>query len=188
MSPLDRKDKDLLINAGLGAMHGLGTGSVVTNQRAGNHAAIGQGLRTDGEGRSLERNPSVLSRKELIKQEYNLLLETRLPKIMQLMNSEKSLGLGLGYGASNNERGDGNVVDTPEMNKQLLDDPKINIGSRGNNPNAKHRMHSSNLNKHFGKQSVDYDDTDFLQKMFSNENELRGLNKGSVHQTSLNTL
>ena len=49
-------------------------------------------------------------------------------------------------------------------------------------------MHSSNLNKHFGKQSVDYDDTDFLQKMFSNENELRGLNKGSVHQTSLNTL
>jgi hypothetical protein len=46
--------------------------------------------------RSLERNPSVLSRKELIKQEYNLLLETRLPKIMQLMNSEKSLGLGIG--------------------------------------------------------------------------------------------
>jgi len=130
----------------------------------------------------------VLSRKELIKQEYNLLLETRLPKIMQLMNSEKSLGLGLGYGASNNDRAD-NVVDTPEMNKQILDDPKINIGSRGqNNPNVKHRMHSSNLNKHFGKQSVDYDDTDFLQKMFSNENELRGLNKGSVHQTSLNTL
>jgi len=105
---------------------------------------------------------------------------------MQLMNSEKSLGLGLGYGAPNNERGDGNVVDTPEMNKQFLDDPKINMGSRGNN--SKHRMHSSNLNKHFGKQSVDYDDTDFLQKMFSNENELRGLNKGSVHQTSLNTL
>jgi len=38
-----------------------------------------------------------MSRKELIKQEYNLLLETRLPNIMQLMNSEKSLGLGLGY-------------------------------------------------------------------------------------------
>jgi len=31
VSPLDRKEKDLLINAGLGAMHGLGTGSVVTN-------------------------------------------------------------------------------------------------------------------------------------------------------------
>jgi hypothetical protein len=42
----------------------------------------------------------VLSRKELIKQEYNLLLENRLPNIMQLMNSEKSLGLGIG-GISN---------------------------------------------------------------------------------------
>ena len=71
---------------------------------------------------------------------------------MQLMNSEKSLGLGLGYGASNGAGGDANVVDTPEMNKQILDDPKVNIGSRGqNNQNGKHRMHSSNLNKHFGK-------------------------------------
>jgi len=50
---------------------------------------------------------------------------------MQLMNSEKSLGLGLGYGASNGAGGDTNVVDTPEMNKQILEDPKINIGSRG---------------------------------------------------------
>jgi hypothetical protein len=30
------------------------------------------------------------------------------------MNSEKSLGLGLGYGASNNEVNN-NIVDTPEM-------------------------------------------------------------------------
>ena len=36
---------------------------------------------------------------------------------MQLMNSEKSLGLGLGYGAGNGDRGDANVVDTPEMSK-----------------------------------------------------------------------
>jgi hypothetical protein len=43
--------------------------------------------------RSLERNPSMLSRKELMKHECNLLLETRLPNIMQLMSSEKSLGL-----------------------------------------------------------------------------------------------
>jgi len=47
--------------------------------------------------RSLDRNPSVLSRKELIKQEYNLLLENRLPNIMQLMKSEKNLGLGMGF-------------------------------------------------------------------------------------------
>ena len=47
--------------------------------------------------RSLERNSSVLSRKELIKQEYNHLLETRLPSIMQLMNSEKNIGIGGGY-------------------------------------------------------------------------------------------
>jgi hypothetical protein len=41
VSPLDRKEKDLLINAGLGAMHGMGTGSTITNNRGGNHAAIG---------------------------------------------------------------------------------------------------------------------------------------------------
>ena len=83
------------------------------------------------------------------------------------MNSEKSLGLGLGYGGLNEAGGDANAVDTPEMHKIILDDPKINVGSRGGRDNqvgggAKHRMHSSNLNKHFGKQSVDYDDTDFL--------------------------
>ena len=44
----------------------------------------------------------MLSRKELIKQEYNLLLENRLPNIMQLMNSEKTLGLGLGGISKNN--------------------------------------------------------------------------------------
>ena len=47
--------------------------------------------------KKLERNPSVMSRKELIKQECNLLLETRLPNIMSLMNSEKNIGLNLGF-------------------------------------------------------------------------------------------
>ena len=60
----------------------------------GINGGIGLGLAAPE--RSLERNPSVLSRKELIKQEYNLLLETRLPNIMHLMNSDKSLGLGMG--------------------------------------------------------------------------------------------
>jgi hypothetical protein len=89
MSPLDKRDGPLVTAAMQGL--GLGAGSVKVNQR--------HGASTQNAGGSLERNPSVLSRKDLIKQEYNLLIETRLPKIMQLMNSEKSLGLGLGYGA-----------------------------------------------------------------------------------------
>ena len=64
----------------------------------GINGGIGLGLAAPD--RSLERNPSVLSRKELIKQEYNLLLETRLPNIMHLMNSDKSLGLGMGASIS----------------------------------------------------------------------------------------
>lgn len=57
VSPLDRnKEKDLLVNAGL-------------ISRA---PTLGQGLMSNGDvrtgaERSLERNPSVLSRKELIK-------------------------------------------------------------------------------------------------------------------------
>lgn len=51
-------------------------------------------------------------------------------------------------------------------------------------------MHSSTVNnKQFGKQSVDYDDTDFLQKMFSNgDSDIRNLSKNSGHQHSLNTI
>jgi len=74
-------------------MNGLG----ITRERSIAAAVAlnnSNGLKSTANGeRSLERNPSVLSRKELIKQECNLLLETRLPNIMQLMNSEKSLGL-----------------------------------------------------------------------------------------------
>ena len=92
--------------------------------------------------RSLERNQSVLSRKELIKQEYNLLLETRLPNIMQLMNSEKSLGLGLNMPKNG----------TPE--KEAKQAKKV-----------------------VEKKSVDYDDTEFLEKMFSNADpDIRNLN------------
>jgi|TARA_B110000285_G_C15083806_1_gene595025 hypothetical protein len=49
ISPLEQKEKEILISAGLGAM--------------------GQGLTLPASSaqRSLERNPSVLSRKELIK-------------------------------------------------------------------------------------------------------------------------
>jgi len=77
--------ESLLLNAGIGAL-------------GANRKSIGQGL-VSGERsleRKLERNPSVMSRKELIKQECNLLLETRLPNIMSLMNSEKHIGLNLG--------------------------------------------------------------------------------------------
>lgn len=39
--------------------------------------------------KSLERNNSVFSRRELIKKEYNKIIETRLPNILSLMNNEK---------------------------------------------------------------------------------------------------
>ena len=74
------------MNAGLGTM-------------GNNRTSVGQGL-VSGERsleKKLERNPSVMSRKELIKQECNLLLETRLPNIMSLMNSEKNIALNLGF-------------------------------------------------------------------------------------------
>jgi hypothetical protein len=45
-------------------------------------------LRAQGE-KSLERNNSVFNRKDLIKQEYNKIIETRLPNILNLMNQEK---------------------------------------------------------------------------------------------------
>lgn len=83
---------------GINCMNGLG----VTREKsiaatvANSQAAVGFISHTNIE-RSLERNSSVLSRKELIKQEYNHLLETRLPSIMQLMNSEKTIGLQLGF-------------------------------------------------------------------------------------------
>jgi hypothetical protein len=81
----------------------------------GINGSIGQGL--GHQERSLERNPSVLSRKELIKQEYNLLLETRLPNIMQLMNSDKSLGLGMGSLSKNNLETDEDSKKNERLNK-----------------------------------------------------------------------
>ncbi len=39
--------------------------------------------------RSLERNNSVISRKDLIKKEYNKIMEQRLPNILCLMNQDK---------------------------------------------------------------------------------------------------
>lgn len=45
---------------------------------------------------------------------------------------------------------------------------------------SKNRIKSGQINKNFGKQSVDYDDTDFLQKMFSNvDSDIRNLNKNT---------
>jgi len=39
--------------------------------------------------KSLERNNSVFSRRDLIKKEYNKIIENRLPNILSLMNNEK---------------------------------------------------------------------------------------------------
>jgi len=152
-------------------------GALLNRAPQGINGGIGQGLAPE---RSLERNQSVLSRKELIKQEYNLLLETRLPNIMQIMNSEKSLGLQIN--SANNVQYDyansKNALETvaPESGG---DNEEPNIGGR--NRLNKDKIHSSTMNtKQFGKQSVDYDDTDFLQKMFSNgDNDIRNLSKNS---------
>lgn len=176
ISPLERKEKDLLIGAGLGAIH--------SRAPQGINGAIGQGLAPE---RSLERNQSVLSRKELIKQEYNLLLETRLPNIMQIMNSEKSLGLQVNA-AANGQYDYALPKNADAAPESGGDQEEPNLAGRIRN--HRDRVHSSTVNnKQFGKQSVDYDDTDFLQKMFSNgDKDIRNLSKNSGHQHSLNTI
>jgi hypothetical protein len=92
MSPLD--SDGIKITDAMGIMNGLGISrerSIVATVAA---VQPHNGMKSSAVGeRSLERNPSMLSRKELMKHECNLLLETRLPNIMQLMSSEKSLGL-----------------------------------------------------------------------------------------------
>ena len=61
---------------------------------------------------------------------------------MQLMNSDKQLGLGMGSISKN-------ALETEEENRSK---------------------------EKYIKQSVDYDDTDFLQKMFSNgDNEIKNI-------------
>ena len=126
----------------------------------------------------------MLSRKELIKQEYNLLLETRLPNIMQLMNSEKSHGLGIAFNAD--KLGSASPFDIAGGLKDSR--KKVGVSSAEklveertrsqDTKNFTNRAHSINV-KHFeGKQSVDYDDTEFLQKMFSNcDSDIRNLAK-----------
>lgn len=37
--------------------------------------------------RSLDRNNSVINRKELMKKEYNKIIDSRLPNILSLMNN-----------------------------------------------------------------------------------------------------
>jgi len=54
---------------------------------------------------------------------------------------------------------------------------------------SKNRIKSGQINKNFGKQSVDYDDTDFLQKMFSNvDSDIRNLNKNTGNQSSMHDI
>ena len=42
-----------------------------------------------GGEKSLDRNNSVFNRKELIKKEYNRIMDQRLPNILSLMNHDK---------------------------------------------------------------------------------------------------
>ena len=56
---------------------------------------------------------------------------------------------------------------------------------------SKNRIKSGQINNksNFGKQSVDYDDTDFLQKMFSNvDSDIRNLNKNTGNQSSMHDI
>lgn len=131
-----------------------------------------------------------MSRKELIQQEYNLLLETRLPNIMQLMNSEKSLGLGLGYRANPTD------INESSCGGEIKQEDILSAIQRGTHGGSRLNSHAG---RHVGKQSLDYDDLKqrnvnleahpFIEKMFSNgDTDIKNLSKNSTHQTSLNAL
>ena len=105
---------------------------------------------------------------------------------MQIMNSEKSLGLQVNSAA--NGQYDYSLPKGDATLETGADQEEPNVAGRIRN--HRDRVHSSTVNnKQFGKQSVDYDDTDFLQKMFSNgDSDIRNLSKNSGHQHSLNTI
>lgn len=122
------------------------------------------------------RNSSVLSRKELIKQEYNHLLETRLPSIMHLMNNEKTMGLGgISY---ENKIISATPFEISRKQEIVNTEHEAAVHSKGRNDA---RAQSININ-HYNKQSMDYDDTEFLQKMFTNvDTEMRDFKVNNIN-------
>lgn len=163
---------------GLGATRDRSIAAAVNN----NPITVGNGLKSTATAeRSLERNPSVLSRKELIKHECNLLLETRLPNIMHLMNSEKSLGLNYmdKIDKIGNSSPIGKITGSKGSKKQ-----QSNMNSQENlhqtreqSKEQNHRSKSINVNQ-FTKQSMDLDDPEYLEKMFSHvDSDIRDLSK-----------
>ena len=117
------------------------------------------------------------------------------------MNSEKSLGLGLGCNGSSTTAAGRQEID---IQKNLGDQATFDYLSTKNsgvatdarrvNRKLEHdeieqqkKLHRGS--KQFGKQSVDYDDTEFLQKMFSNvDSDIRNLSKNNNvggHQSSI---
>jgi len=84
--------------------------------------------------RSLERNNSVFSRKELIKKEYNKIMDQRLPNILSLMNHDKyniSAGAGLDGGGNSiqEEMSSGNLgeYDETELLSKMFSKDRNNL-------------------------------------------------------------
>jgi|TARA_B110000285_G_C15083806_1_gene595024 hypothetical protein len=128
---------------------------------------------------------------------------------MQLMNSEKSLGLGIGYGQSGSTTNAGarqdfknggagspfDYMGAKNFKKGRRNEP---IGETIDERDESKKLQKNFLNransigtKGFGKQSVDYDDTEFLEKMFSNvDSDVRNISKanGSGHLNSVGNI
>lgn len=71
--------------------------------------------------KSLERNNSVFSRRDLIKKEYNKIIETRLPNILNLMNNDHKINGGA-VDISINENNNIDYDDTDLLSKMFSKD------------------------------------------------------------------
>jgi hypothetical protein len=97
---------------------------------------------------------------------------------MQLINSEKSLGLNyiekIGNSSPFEKVGGSKKQQQNIMNSQ---ENLENVSKKNSSKDRNHRSKSINVNS-FNKQSIENDDTEFLEKMFSNaDSDIRDLSK-----------
>lgn len=95
---------------------------------------------------------------------------------MHLMNNEKTMGLGgLSY---ENKIQTSSTPFEKSRKQEIVNSESEAIHSKGKNDV---RAQSININ-HYNKQSMDYDDTEFLHKMFSNvDAEMRDFKLNNVN-------
>ena len=70
----------------------------------------------------MERNQSVFSRKDLIKLEYNKIMEQRLPNILSLMNNDKQQTMIDGVSISHHESVNAEYDETEFISKLFSKD------------------------------------------------------------------